>query len=135
MATGGFIYKKSGSWTEYFRLWGGAVTWKRKYIIVTNVGLLIFDESQTHQLRKPKKFICAQDFSGISYLRPNQYQQLGGMSTGFALNCIFKITDVNDSEVILAAASEKDARKWLELLCDIRQDHSRKSKPPTSEQI
>ncbi len=45
IATGGFIYKKSGSWTEYFRLWGGAVTWKRKYIIVTNVGLIIFDES------------------------------------------------------------------------------------------
>jgi hypothetical protein len=46
LSTGGYLYKKSGSWTEYFRLWGGQqITWKKKYILATNLGLLMFDES------------------------------------------------------------------------------------------
>ena len=68
-ATSGWIFKKSGSWTEYFRLWGGGVTWKKKFLLATNLGLLIFDESQIHNLRKPKKFISAIDLASISQLR------------------------------------------------------------------
>ena len=65
-ATSGWVFKKSGSWTEYFRLWGGSVTWKKKFLLATNLGLLIFDESQIHNLRKPKKFISAIDLASIS---------------------------------------------------------------------
>jgi hypothetical protein len=50
----GYLYKKSNSWTEYFRLWGAK--WKRKFLVLTNIGLLIFEENQA--LRKPSKFIC-----------------------------------------------------------------------------
>ena len=49
----GFLYKKSRSWTQLFSFFGA--TWKRKYIILTNVGLVVFDESN---LRKPSQFIC-----------------------------------------------------------------------------
>lgn len=50
----GFLYKKSRSWTELFSFFGGS-TWKRKYVILTNVGLVVFDETN---LRKPSQFVC-----------------------------------------------------------------------------
>lgn len=49
----GFINKKSRSWTEYFNLWGAK--WKRKFAVLTNVGLVLFDENK---MRKPSSFIC-----------------------------------------------------------------------------
>ena len=49
----GYLFKKSRSWTDFLTLWGPS--WKKKFAILTNVGLVMFEENQ---LRKPSQFIC-----------------------------------------------------------------------------
>ena len=39
----GYLFKKSRSWTQYLRLWGP--TWKKQYLILTNIGLLVFEDN------------------------------------------------------------------------------------------
>ena len=41
----GVLEKKSRSWTEYIKvLWSGNGTWKRKFYVLTNVGLLVYED-------------------------------------------------------------------------------------------
>jgi hypothetical protein len=41
----GHLEKKSRNWTEYLKvLWNGNATWKRKFYVLTNVGLLIYPD-------------------------------------------------------------------------------------------
>lgn len=41
----GHLEKKSRSWTEYLKvLWNGSATWKRKFYVLTNVGLLVYPD-------------------------------------------------------------------------------------------
>lgn len=51
----GYLEKKSSHWTEYLKvLWSGKVTWKQKFYVLTNVGMLVYN---TNDLTKPKKLI------------------------------------------------------------------------------
>jgi hypothetical protein len=64
----GYLDKKSSHWTEYLKvLWSGKVTWKRKFYVLTNVGLLVYKENE---FDKPKKLIHTVDM----YLRETPYK-------------------------------------------------------------
>eukprot|EP00347_Sterkiella_histriomuscorum_P016593 403352592 len=102
----GFLYKKSRSWTEMFSFFGSS--WKRKYVILTNVGLVMFDESN---LRKPSQFICL--------LSMDLFEQIPQTEERRPLT--FKLTDSQDESVLyLSCESQKEYILWCEAIRDLK---------------
>lgn len=95
----GFLNKKSRSWTEYFYLWGQS--WRRKLIILTNVGLLIFDENQ---LNKPSKFVSTVSMTLDDQIEWREYRR----------DYVFKLVDCDLSEIVFAAENAEDYKKWVD---------------------
>jgi hypothetical protein len=84
----GYLYKKTFNWTEYFILWGS--TWKRKFLILTDLGLLIFDENN---LKKPSKFVSTFLLEIDDMIDQNEFRR----------EYVFKLFDNDTNEIILAA--------------------------------
>jgi len=103
----GFVYKKSGSWTEYFKIWGNA-TWKKKFLVLTNVGLLVFDQSQIGLFRKPSKFISLVGIGVTSGINEREVSVLKGDNSFLSNEKIFKVTDQNLYELVLATESTEE---------------------------
>jgi hypothetical protein len=55
----GFLEKKSRNWKEYVKLlWGGSATWKKRFYVLSNIGLLVYEDNQ---MRKPLKLMSIFD--------------------------------------------------------------------------
>lgn len=49
----GWLEKKSRNWTEYLKvLWGGSPKWKKKYFVLTNIGMIVYADDKS---KKPQK--------------------------------------------------------------------------------
>jgi hypothetical protein len=60
----GYLEKKSRNWTEYLKvLWGGSPKWKKKYFVLTNIGLIVYADNQS---KKPLKVM---QISEMRYLK------------------------------------------------------------------
>ena len=51
----GYLEKKSRNWKEYVKLlWGGSPTWKKRFYVLSNLGLLVYEDDK---MRKPIKLM------------------------------------------------------------------------------
>ncbi|CDW84352.1 UNKNOWN [Stylonychia lemnae] len=102
----GYLYKKSRSWTDFLTLWGPS--WKKKFVILTNVGLVLFEENQ---LRKPSQFICLISLELIGKVGYYENRR----------DFVFKLVDSSDqSEIVMSAENKKEFAKWIEAIRDVK---------------
>lgn len=51
----GYLEKKSRNWKEYIKaLWGGSATWKKRFYVLSNIGMLVYEDET---MKKPIKLL------------------------------------------------------------------------------
>lgn len=108
----GYLYKKSRSWTDYFYLWRSS--WKRKFVILTNLGLLIFDESN---LQKPKKFVSTVMMRIDDKVTYNEFRR----------DFVFKLVDYDLNEIVYAADNEEEFKQWVKTIKKLQSENKERT--------
>lgn len=85
-----YLEKKSRSWTELIRtLWSGNSTWKKRFYVLTNLGMLVYEDQS---MKKPLKL------HNTLEMRTEKVSD-----KTYSKKYVFKLVGIDEDEIVFAA--------------------------------